>query len=375
MSALAPILEGFFTERLIGQRQASPHTVASYRDAFRLLLAFVQRRVGKAPSTLALEDLDAVVIGAFLDHLEAERHNSVRTRNNRLAAIHSLFAYAALRHPEHAALIQRVLAIPAKRTDRQLVAFLADDEVDALLAAPDRDTWVGRRDHALLLVAVQTGLRVSELTSLTRADIELGTGAEFDVAARERGELRDAQSGLDGDEQQRVVATTDPGAAIRRCEDGVDLVVGEERDELSVRPLGGYGKHPLDQRRVLGMAHRRVGKQRVDRGQAVVAGADTVVTLGFQVIEEGPDHHGVEVLEAELGRRFAGAPLGEAEEQPERVPIGGHGVGAGSALADEPLSEEALHDRSERAHCGRPVAASRRAATRPSSSGAADRYQ
>jgi site-specific recombinase XerD len=179
MSALAPILEGFFTERLIGQRQASPHTVASYRDAFQLLLAFVQRRVGKAPSTLALEDLDAVVIGAFLDHLEAERHNSVRTRNNRLAAIHSLFAYAALRHPEHAALIQRVLAIPAKRTDRQLVAFLADDEVDALLAAPDRDTWVGRRDHALLLVAVQTGLRVSELTSLTRADIELGTGAHL----------------------------------------------------------------------------------------------------------------------------------------------------------------------------------------------------
>ena len=179
MSTLAPIMEGFFTERLIGQRQASPHTVASYRDAFRLLLAFVQRRVGKAPSKLALEDLDAVVIGAFLDHLEAERHNSVRTRNNRLAAIHSLFAYAALRHPEHAALIQRVLAIPAKRTDRQLVSFLADDEVDALLAAPDRDTWVGRRDHALLLVAVQTGLRVSELTSLTRADIQLGTGAHL----------------------------------------------------------------------------------------------------------------------------------------------------------------------------------------------------
>ena len=179
MSTLAPIMEGFFTERLIGQRQASPHTVASYRDAFRLLLAFVQRRVGKAPSKLALEDLDAVVIGAFLDHLEAERHNSVRTRNNRLAAIHSLFAYAALRHPEHAALIQRVLAIPAKRTDHQIVSFLTDDEVDALLAAPDRDTWVGRRDHALLLVAVQTGLRVSELTSLTRADIQLGTGAHL----------------------------------------------------------------------------------------------------------------------------------------------------------------------------------------------------
>ena len=188
MSALAPIMEGFFTERLIGQRQASPHTVASYRDAFRLLLAFVQRRVGKAPSKLALEDLDAVVIGAFLDHLEAERHNSVRTRNNRLAAIHSLFAYAALRHPEHAALIQRVLAVPAKRMDRQMVSFLTDDQVDALLAAPDRDSWAGRRDHALLLVAVQTGLRVSELTSLTRADIQLGTGAHLRCHGKGRNE-------------------------------------------------------------------------------------------------------------------------------------------------------------------------------------------
>jgi integrase/recombinase XerD len=179
MSALAPVMEGFFTERLVAQRRASPNTVASYRDAFRLLLAFVQRRTGKAPSKLVLEDLDAVVIGAFLDHLEHERRNSVRTRNNRLAAIHSLFAYAALRHPEHAALIQRVLAIPAKRMDRQLISFLTDNEVDALLSAPDRDTWVGRRDHALLLVAVQTGLRVSELTSLTCADVELGTGAHL----------------------------------------------------------------------------------------------------------------------------------------------------------------------------------------------------
>ncbi|HET6951747.1 MAG TPA: tyrosine-type recombinase/integrase [Acidimicrobiales bacterium] len=179
MSALAPVLEGFFTERLIGQRRASAHTVASYRDTFRLLLGFAQRHTGKAPSKLDLADLDAVLIGAFLDHLEAERHNSVRTRNNRLAAIHSLFAYAALLRPEHAALIQRVLAIPAKRMDRQLVCFLTDDEVDALLAAPDRDNWVGRRDHALLLVAIQTGLRVSELTRLTCGDVELGTGAHL----------------------------------------------------------------------------------------------------------------------------------------------------------------------------------------------------
>ena len=179
MSALAPTMQSFFTERMLTQRQASPNTVSSYRDSFRLLLAFAQQRTGKTPSNLQLEDLDAVLIGAFLEHLERERHNSVRTRNNRLAAVHSLFAYAALRHPEHAALIQRVLAVPAKRTDRQLVSFLTRAEVDALLAAPDRDTWVGRRDHALLLVAVQSGLRVTELTTLTCADVELGTGAHL----------------------------------------------------------------------------------------------------------------------------------------------------------------------------------------------------
>lgn len=179
MSALAPVMEGFFTERLIGQRQASPHTIASYRDTFRLLLGFAQQRTGKTPSRLALEDLDAVLVGAFLDHLQRERHNSVRTRNNRLAAIHSLFAYAALGHPEHAALIQRVLAIPAKRMDRQLVSFLTNDEINALLGAPDRRTWVGRRDHALLLAAIHTGLRVSELSSLTCGDVELGNGAHL----------------------------------------------------------------------------------------------------------------------------------------------------------------------------------------------------
>ncbi len=188
MSTLAPTLQGFFTERLIGQRQASPHTIASYRDTFRLLLGFAQRRTGKTPSALALEDLDATLIGAFLDHLEHERHNSVRTRNNRLAAVHSLFAYAALRDPEHAALIQRVLAIPAKRTDRQLVSFLTDEEIDAILSAPDRDTWMGRRDHALLLLAIQTGLRVSELTALTCADIDLGTGAHVRCQGKGRKE-------------------------------------------------------------------------------------------------------------------------------------------------------------------------------------------
>ena len=176
MSLLAPTLEAYFTERLIGQRRASPHTVASYRDTFGLLLAFAQQETGRPPSRLQLEDLDAPLIGAFLEHLETTRHNSTRTRNTRLSAVHSMFRFAALRHPEHAALIARVLAIPPKRADRPLVTFLTDVEVDALLAAPDRSRWLGRRDHTLLLLAIQTGLRVSELNGLRCQDISLGRG-------------------------------------------------------------------------------------------------------------------------------------------------------------------------------------------------------
>jgi integrase/recombinase XerD len=179
MSALAPTLQAFFTERLISQRRVSPHTVTAYRDTFRLLLGFVQKRTDKAPSALGVEDLDAGIVSGFLDHLERERRNGIATRNARLAAIHSLFRYAALNHPEHAELIQQVLAIPPKRADRPEVSFLSPAEVDALLAAPDRNRWVGRRDHALLLAAVQTGLRVSELTGLRRRDVELGTGAHL----------------------------------------------------------------------------------------------------------------------------------------------------------------------------------------------------
>lgn len=179
MSTLAPTMERFFTERLLTQRRASPHTVASYRDTFRLLMAFAQQRTGKRPFELDLEDLDAELIGAFLTHLEVERHSSIRTRNHRLAAIRSLFVYASFRHPEQAALIQRVLAIPPKRVDRRLVSFLTPEEVKALLEAPDRKTWAGRRDHALLAVALQTGLRVSELTALVCADVDLRTGAHL----------------------------------------------------------------------------------------------------------------------------------------------------------------------------------------------------
>ena len=179
MSALAPTLEAFFTDRLMQQRLASPHTVAAYRDTFRLLLAFVHERIGKPPCSLDFADLDASVVGEFLTHLETVRGNSVGTRNARLAAIHSFFHFAAFVHPEHAALIQRVLAIPHKRFDRALVTFLDRPEIEALLAAPDRSTSIGRRDHTLLLLAVQTGLRLSELTGLRLQDVHLGSGAHL----------------------------------------------------------------------------------------------------------------------------------------------------------------------------------------------------
>lgn len=179
MTALAPTLQAFFTERLLRQRHASPATVAAYRDTFRLLLGFVAGRTGKTPSALGIEDLDAPVISAFLEHLEVDRHNSARTRNARLAAIRSLFHYAAVCHPEHAAVIARVLAIPQKRFDKAIVSFLTAHEVDALIDAPDPDRWEGRRDRALLTVAIQTGLRVSELCGLNCGDLSLDTGAHL----------------------------------------------------------------------------------------------------------------------------------------------------------------------------------------------------
>ncbi|MFC9840872.1 tyrosine-type recombinase/integrase [Rhodococcus sp. NPDC127530] len=186
MSTLAPTLQAFFTDRLVRQRQASGHTIASYRDAFKLLLTFVEQRTGKSPSDVDIADLDAPLIGAFLGHLETDRGNSARTRNARLAAIHSLFRYAALRHPDDAAVIQRVLAIPPKRFDRALITYLTEEEIAALLAAPDRSTWTGRRDHALLMLACQTGLRATELTGLTVGDVHLGTGAHVGCLGKGR---------------------------------------------------------------------------------------------------------------------------------------------------------------------------------------------
>ena len=188
MTALAPTLQAFFTDRLVAQRNASPNTVASYRDTFRLLLAFAADNAHKQPSALDIADLDAQTVSAFLSHLESNRQNGISTRNNRLAAVHSLFRYAAYRHPEHADSIRRVLAIPSKRSERHIVTYLDKDEVNAVLAACDRATWTGRRDHAMIVLAIQTGLRVSELASLTVADITTGPGAHVHTLGKGRRE-------------------------------------------------------------------------------------------------------------------------------------------------------------------------------------------
>jgi site-specific recombinase XerD len=176
MTAVAPTLESWFTDRLGRQRQVSPRTIASYRDTLRLLVCFMQQSTGKTPSSLDWNDLDEKAISAFLDHLETERHNAARTRNLRLTAIRSLFRYAALRHPEHADVIQRVLAIPAKRFGKATMSFLNAEEAAALIDAPDLQRWEGRRDRALLVLGLHAGLRVSELIGLDCADVVLGTG-------------------------------------------------------------------------------------------------------------------------------------------------------------------------------------------------------
>src|SRR5947199_2518587 len=182
------LLERFFTQRLMQQRRASPHTISSYRDTFRQFLKFAEERLHKPPSRFNFEEIDAPLVVAFLDSLDKQQGLSIRSRNLRLTAIHSFFRYTAFEAPAHSAQIQRVLAIPSKRFTRTLIEFLTRSEVDALLAAPDQYLWSGRRDHAFILVAVQTGLRLSEMTGLTRADLVLGTGAHVRVVGKVRKE-------------------------------------------------------------------------------------------------------------------------------------------------------------------------------------------
>jgi integrase/recombinase XerD len=186
MTEIAPALQAFFTDRLITQRNSSPQTIAAYRDTFKLLLRFAHAQTGKQPFELDIDDLDAPLIGAFLSHLEHDRGNSPRTRNARLAAIHSFYRFAALEHPQHAHTIARVMAIPTKRHERNIVSYLDLTEIKALLAAPDRGTWLGRRDRALLAVMIQTGVRVSELVGLRVHDVHLGAGHHIRVLGKGR---------------------------------------------------------------------------------------------------------------------------------------------------------------------------------------------
>ncbi|MDQ3677387.1 MAG: site-specific integrase [Actinomycetota bacterium] len=202
MSLVAPTLQAFFTDRLITERNASPQTIASYRDTMRLLLAYAEEQTGKQPFQLDFADLEAPLIGAFLTHLEEDRGNSARTRNNRLAAIHSLYRYAALRHPEHAQTIARVMAIPTKRYQHEGISYLDLAEVKALLRAPDRSRWLGRRDHALLLTMIQTGVRVSELTTLRVRDVDIAAAAHIHVTGKGR--------------KRRAVTLTRESAAVLR---------------------------------------------------------------------------------------------------------------------------------------------------------------
>jgi site-specific recombinase XerC len=186
MTLIAPTLQAFFTDRLTKQLHASPRTIASYRDSLRLLLCFANHRTGIAPAALDWDDLDEPLITAFLEHLETDRHNSARTRNLRLTAIRALFRYAALRHPEHAAMIARVLGIPAKRYDRRIVTILTAEESAALIDAALENRWEGRRDRAMLTLALHAGLRISELIAVDCADIQLGTGAHVRVEGKGR---------------------------------------------------------------------------------------------------------------------------------------------------------------------------------------------
>ena len=229
------LLQAFFTDRLLQQRRASAHTVASYRDSFRLLLRFAAEKLGKSPSVLCLEDLNVAFIGTFLDHVEKDRGNTVRTRNTRLAAIHSFFHYVSFCEPAYADLCRRILAIPSKRSERRSIEFLRREEIDALLAAPDTATWTGRRDCVFLLVAIQTGLRISELIGLRCEDVVLGTGAHVRCEGKGRKQRctplrREAKAVMDSWLRERKGEPEDPvfpsvrGGALSR--DAVERLVG-----------------------------------------------------------------------------------------------------------------------------------------------------
>ena len=303
MTALAPILQAFFTDRLARQRHASGHTIAAYRDTWRLLLGYAAAKTSKQPSQLDLADLDAPLIAAFLDHLRADRGNSPRTRNARLAAVHSVFRYAALRCPEHAHTIARVLAIPPKRFDKALVTWLTEAELAALLAAPDRSTWAGRRDHALILLAAQTGLRISELTGLTTGDVHLGAGAHVSCTGKGR--------------KQRITPLTATTAAVLRT-------------WLAER--GGHPGQPLFPNRTGGRLSRDAIEHRL--AKHIAAGAARCPSLNAKRVTMHTLRHTAAMRLLQAGTDTSVIALWMGHEQAETTQIYLH--------ADLALKEQAL---------------------------------
>ena len=285
-TAFVALLERFFTQRLMQQREASPHTVSSCRDTFRQFLVFAQQRLGQTPSSLTFEQVDARLVAAFLDNLETRRKVSVRSRNLRLTAIHSFFRHASFELPTHADQIRRVLAIPSKRYTRKQVGFPSRDEVDALLAAPSRQSWSGRRDHAFMLTAVQTGLRLSEMTGLKRQDLVVGHGAHLLVVGKGR--------------KERCTPLPEPTRAVLKAwlreppRGGADLLFPNARGErLTVHGL----QYLLNKNRIAAAAtcpsleHQRVTVHRLRHTSAMnllQAGVDRTVIalwLGHERVE------------------------------------------------------------------------------------------
>lgn len=238
-TTFAALLQAFFAERLVRERRVSHHTVAAYRDCFRLLFAFAKRRLSKTPSLLLVEDLDAPFIVDFLQHLEIERDNVARSRNARLAALHSFYSYVALREPAYAHQCQRVLAIPSKRHEKRPIDFLFAEEIEALLGIIDRSTWIGRRDRTLLSLAIQTGLRVSELVTLRCRDIVLGPSPYVRCEGKAASSARRRYAAIWFLSSKRGFASELASPTIqcsRRCAAGPSAVMRSRSCSQSTRP-------------------------------------------------------------------------------------------------------------------------------------------
>ena len=311
--SFASLLQGFFTNRLMQQRQASPHTIASYRDSFRLLLKFAQKRIGVAPQKLTFEQIDAPLIAAFLEEMQTSRGISAGSRNLRLTAIRSFFRYASFEMPTHAAQIQRVLAIPNKRCTRTQIGFLTRDEVDALLRAPDLSSRPGRRDHALMLLAVQTGLRLSEITGLCRRNVCLATGAHVRVVGKGRRErstpLTKATAGVLRAWLREIEASDDaivfPSArGVRLSADGVQYLLAKHVSQASQTCTSLGKKHVT--------AHVLRHTTAMELLQAGVERSVIALWLGHESIEMTQIY-----LDANL--QMKQAALDKVEPQPGRV--------------------------------------------------------